>query len=79
MYVCMHAHVCVHLYIYVCVRCWNVEMEMRFYVGTDPTVEERSHAYYQEKLFLMAEGSKKKKKRPCHEAEVPLLPHNLQR
>lgn len=36
-------------------------MEMRFYVGTDSAVEERSHAYYQEKLFLMAEGSKKQK------------------
>lgn len=34
-------------------------MEMRFYVGTDPAVEERNHAYYQEKLFLMAEGTQK--------------------
>lgn len=34
-------------------------MEMRFYVGTDPAVEERNHAYYQAKLFLIAEGSKK--------------------
>lgn len=59
---------------------------MSFYVGTDPAVEERSHANYQEKLFLIAEGSQKKKKikkRPCsgdpHETEVQLLPHNLQR
>lgn len=35
---------------------------MSFYVGTDPAVEERSHANYQEKLFLIAEGSQKKKK-----------------
>lgn len=36
---------------------------MSFYLGTDPAVGERSHAYYQEKLFLMAEGSQKKGKK----------------
>lgn len=50
MYVGMHTHVCVHLYVYVPVRCWSVEMEMRFYVRTDPAVEKRNHAYYQERL-----------------------------
>lgn len=50
-------------------------MEMRFHVGTDPAVEERSHAYYQEKLFLMAEGSQKthpNKTGPVQESSVKL-------
>lgn len=43
----------------VCRKMLKSGGEDSFYVGTDSAVEERSHANYQEKLFLMAEGSQK--------------------